>query len=588
MSKLNGMQIFELLSDVNDNLIVESVSPALLAGGATGAVAGLTGNAGASSVTGSVPAAAGSTVAGTAAKTGFAAWLAKGGWLAVLAGVLVAAGVAVGIALGGKDPAGTLPAGSDDVTTVGVEQSEPEETDKETADGAEGDTHDEMTGDAEITSPVFDVDASLAAIDQLASENLSVSLKYQTKTYDGLSHDFNGGLGQVDGKHWYRVDMDGTAVLEEEGGYYHKYTFELSKWRYYNTYEMTDRKEYDKVLNGRYWWKNYLDELMFEAYDALSYTGMGQVLEQDCYVFSYEGEVMDGSQVKLTLYVDAESRNVMKMETEITSGTGSHMSTDARQATIEISSLKTGDAAKGPTLPDPKWDPPTDETNDPSQGGIVIPPSDQNPSIDPGNGMLEQYPLLSPDDAASYVVLPELLSGEETAVMFYVLPTDMENPAHTCAWRYEIPAYSVANIQIVAVEKSPDEYCFLFMLEYLEELMADGEEAYRVVMICAELQFFDSARISEVSEAYYTVHEHQYVELFYTLSTMQSVIDENRDRSLEALNQAQAWLNGYTEDAGYTYTVLYAQSQDGDLIKTPVNRIPSFLFDLYREYGLAE
>ena len=69
---------------------------------------------------------------------------------------------------------------------------------------------------------------------------------------------------------------------------------------------------------------------------------------------------------------------------------------------------------------------------------------------------------------------------------------------------------------------------------------------------------------------------------------MQSVIDENRDRSLEALNQAQAWLNGYTEDAGYTYTVLYAQSQDGDLIKTPVNRIPSFLFDLYREYGLAE
>ena len=32
MSKLNGMQIFELLSDVNDNLIVESASPTLLAG----------------------------------------------------------------------------------------------------------------------------------------------------------------------------------------------------------------------------------------------------------------------------------------------------------------------------------------------------------------------------------------------------------------------------------------------------------------------------------------------------------------------------------------------------------------------------
>jgi hypothetical protein len=122
MSKLNGMQIFELLSNVSDHLIVESVSPALLAGGATGAVAGLTGGAGASSA---------GTVGAAAAKGGFAAWLAKGGWLAILAGVLAAAGVAVGIGLGGKDPAGTLPAGSDDVTTVGVEQSEPEETTEE-------------------------------------------------------------------------------------------------------------------------------------------------------------------------------------------------------------------------------------------------------------------------------------------------------------------------------------------------------------------------------------------------------------------------------------------------------------------------
>ena len=64
MSKLNGMQIFELLSNVNDNLIAESVAPALLAGGATGAVAGLTGGAGASSA---------GTVGATAAKGGFAA-----------------------------------------------------------------------------------------------------------------------------------------------------------------------------------------------------------------------------------------------------------------------------------------------------------------------------------------------------------------------------------------------------------------------------------------------------------------------------------------------------------------------------------
>ncbi len=99
----------------------------------------------------------------------------------------------------------------------------------------------ETTTETPENDPIFSVDASLAAIDQLASENLSVSLKYQTKTYDGLKHEFNGGLGQVNGKYWSRVDLDGTAILEEEGGYYHKYTFESSKWRYYDTYPLLRR-----------------------------------------------------------------------------------------------------------------------------------------------------------------------------------------------------------------------------------------------------------------------------------------------------------------------------------------------------------
>ena len=87
MSKLNGMQIFELLSNVSDHLIVESVSPALLAGGATGAVAGLTGGAGASSA---------GTVGATAAKGGFAAWLVRGGWAIFLAAAVVTVAVSAG------------------------------------------------------------------------------------------------------------------------------------------------------------------------------------------------------------------------------------------------------------------------------------------------------------------------------------------------------------------------------------------------------------------------------------------------------------------------------------------------------------
>ena len=297
-----------------------------------------------------------------AAKTGFGAWVAKGGWIALAAGVLVAAGVAAGAFFFGKG--GDLPpVESGDVTATDTEQDSFEATDEETSVGTEGNTqdgtHDETTEETEPQVPVFDVTASLAAIDRLASENVSVSMKYQTKTYDGLSHEFSGGFGQVNGKHWYRVDMDGIAVQEEESGYYHKYTFESSKWRYYDTYEMTATEEFDRVFNGRYWWKNYLDELTFDAYDKLTYVGIGQVAEQDCHTFTFDGTVTDGSQAELTLYVRVTDRNVMRMEVQIKSSpNSSHLSTDAWQATIEISSIKTGQDAKGPTLPKPKWEPP--------------------------------------------------------------------------------------------------------------------------------------------------------------------------------------------------------------------------------------
>ena len=249
------------------------------------------------------------------------------------------------------------------MTATDTEQDSFEATYEETSVGTEENTqdgtHDETTEETEPQVPVFDVTASLAAIDRLASENVSVSMKYQTKTYDGLSHEFSGGFGQVNGKHWYRVDMDGIAVQEEESGYYHKYTFESSKWRYYDTYEMTATEEFDRVFNGRYWWKNYLDELTFDAYDKLTYVGIGQVAEQDCHTFTFDGTVTDGSQAELTLYVRVTDRNVMRMEVQIKSSpNSSHLSTDAWQVAIETSSIKTGQDAKGPTLPDPKWVPP--------------------------------------------------------------------------------------------------------------------------------------------------------------------------------------------------------------------------------------
>ena len=349
--------ILEAMNGIRDEYITEvGAKLGLVAVGAAGAVGAASGAA--------VDPSTLYSLSGTeaAVKTGFGAWLAKGGWIALVAGVVVAAGVAAGAFFFGKG--GDMPpVGTGDVPSTNTEQDSFEATDEETSVGTEGNTqsgtHDETTEETEPQVPVFDVTASLAAIDRLASENVSVSMKYQTKTYDGLSHEFSGGFGQVNGKHWYRVDMDGIAVQEEESGYYHKYTFESSKWRYYDTYEMTATEEFDRVFNGRYWWKNYLDELTFDAYDKLTYVGIGQVAEQDCHTFTFDGTVTDGSQAELTLYVRVTDRNVMRMEVQIKSSpNSSHLSTDAWQAAIEISSIKTGQDAKGPTLPKPKWEPP--------------------------------------------------------------------------------------------------------------------------------------------------------------------------------------------------------------------------------------
>ena len=92
MSKLTGRQIFELLSDVNEGLILESVDPALLTAGGALATAGAAGGTylGGASGSGTV------TATASAAKTGLGAWLAKGGWIAVVAAFAVTVGLAVG------------------------------------------------------------------------------------------------------------------------------------------------------------------------------------------------------------------------------------------------------------------------------------------------------------------------------------------------------------------------------------------------------------------------------------------------------------------------------------------------------------
>lgn len=132
MSKLTGMQIFALLSDVKDGLILESAAPLITAGATAAGTAGTI-------VLGDTTA-----TASTAAKAGFGAWVAKGGWVALVAAGVAAVGVAVGAFFLGNG--GDVPSvGTEDVTVTNTEPNTTEEITSEapheTESEAESEAH---------------------------------------------------------------------------------------------------------------------------------------------------------------------------------------------------------------------------------------------------------------------------------------------------------------------------------------------------------------------------------------------------------------------------------------------------------------
>ena len=113
MSRLTGEQLFEIMGNLPDEFVTEAL-PLSLLGGAAGTPLysiSATGNS-------------------TAAKTGFGAWLAKGGWIALVAGAVAAAGIAVGAFLLGSDgfewP--SFPQGIETTETASNESETEEET----------------------------------------------------------------------------------------------------------------------------------------------------------------------------------------------------------------------------------------------------------------------------------------------------------------------------------------------------------------------------------------------------------------------------------------------------------------------------
>ena len=523
------------------------------------------------------------------------------GWGVAAVCALVAVGVMGGIIWAGNQPGTHQPAGHPAGKETEAEASEalnPGETEPENVLPPEDETQTESESTSADAGHTFDAAASLTAIDQLASQNVSISLKYHTTPYGGLPQEFNGFVGQAGGKHWAYVNTDGAAVLEE-GGYYHKYVYDMAKFWYLETYTMTDNDEFDRVYEGRYWWKNYLDQLTFEAYDALVYTGTASVAEQACDVFSYNGTVTDGSQVEMTLYVRISDRNVMKLEVKIIqSSHSSHLSTDAREAVIEIERISTGDAAKGPTLPDPKWDGPDQDVEteieyppevnppeEPETGGTVFP--DVIPELDD----LMAAPLVSADDTESFVRIPYLSQGMGGLIEFFVLPKGASDASELVStYGCAFPEDSETNLLVVGVEKSATEYCILYLMEKSGVTEINGIETRYVEMLCTEMIFLRDKTLSPTGTTYYRLQNTSSAGFQYTDQQRESILAFNRHDSLNALTHAEDLLDRYKKATDYKYTVIYSYSNQSaeELAMAHIPELPEFNFEIFREYGLPD
>ena len=205
--------------------------------------------------------------------------------------------------------------------------------------------------------PAFDVATSLAAIDRLADENYCATIRFESYTSRGSQIVNTLQFGQMDGTYWYydSTSCRGDAVMEEEGDYYHIFNYQDARWRRITTVTNASA-ELEKIRNAHNWWKNYLDDLNIDVYDRLVYTGKKYAAGQDCHVYSYEGTLgglgKSGNSTgngKLTMYVHAETRNVMRFELNI-KYTSDHHTNDIVEASAEIQPLQTGPDTYCPRL----------------------------------------------------------------------------------------------------------------------------------------------------------------------------------------------------------------------------------------------
>lgn len=210
------------------------------------------------------------------------------------------------------------------------------------------------------------------------------------------------------------------------------------------------------------------------------------------------------------------------------------------------------------------------------------------PSI-PDDGRSFHFPLLGNNDTTSYVSLPDLEGDGGNYVEFFIVPTDTEDPVLTSAYQLRFPQEGETNILVLAATSDDGNPHILFLKEstYLQEV--NGEETRFVAMQGGHFMF-RTYPYGQLNDYYYFLDGGGSASLQYTEAVKKSVLLANRNSNNHALKSVEKLLDKYRNNDSFTYkfTILYSYVNGVETFNKPVDSIPEFTFDLFKQYGFYD
>lgn len=206
------------------------------------------------------------------------------------------------------------------------------------------------------------------------------------------------------------------------------------------------------------------------------------------------------------------------------------------------------------------------------------------PSI-PDDSRSFHFPLLGNDDTTSYISLPDMEGDGKNYVEFFIVPTDTEDPVPTSAYQFRFPKEGETNILVLAATTDDGKPSVLLLKEstYMQEV--NGEET-RFVGMMGDHLWFNAKQYQYAGHVYYYFGDGGgSAGLQYTEAQKEMLMKHPDRYCLVALSRVEKLLAKYTDNDSFTYkfTILYSYVNGVETINTPVDSIPEFTFDLFKE-----